>query len=144
MFTKILVAVDGSDPSKNAVRYASNLAKKYDASLHLVHAPQIEVETLSMGSATLGVLPTRDVLTVQGKSVIENASKWAEENGCKPTATEILIGDTTQSILKYVDEKGIDLVVSGSRGLGGLRGLLQGSVSQKLTSHAACPVLTVR
>ncbi|EPX81019.1 universal stress protein [Litoreibacter arenae] len=144
MFTKILVAVDGSDHSKNAVRYASDLATKYDAALHVVHAPQIEVESLSFGSSMVGALPTPDAVNAQGKAVVDKAKAWAEEAGHKPDAVEILIGDTSQAILKYVSDKGIDLVVSGSRGLGGLRGLLQGSVSQKLTSHAACPVLTVR
>lgn len=144
MFTKILVAVDGSDHSKNAVRYACDIAQKYSAALHLVHAPQIEVGTLTLGSGMIDVMPTRERLTAQGKSVLDTATAWAEASGHKPEVTEILIGDTTQSILQYVDEKGIDLIVSGSRGLGGLRGLLQGSVSQKLTSHASCPVLTVR
>ncbi|MDN5786596.1 universal stress protein [Pseudorhodobacter sp.] len=144
MFTKILVAVDGSDQSRNAVRYASDLAKKYDAALHLVHAPQIEVETLTLGSGMLDVLPTRDLLAKQGKTVLDQAGAWAEEGGRKADSTEILLGDATQAILKYAAENGIDLIVSGSRGLGALRGLLQGSVSQKLTSHATCPVLTVR
>lgn len=144
MFTKILVAVDGSDHSKNAVRFACDIAQKYHAALHLVHAPQIEVGTLTLGSGMIDVMPTRERLAAQGKSVLDTATAWAQASGHKPEVVEVLIGDTTQSILQYVGENGIDLIVSGSRGLGGLRGLLQGSVSQKLTSHATCPVLTVR
>ena len=144
MFSKILVAVDGSEPSRKAVGYASDLAAKYGASLDIVHAPQIEVETLALGGGSLGAMPTRTALAAQGEAIVNQAVAWAEEGGCKPSATEILMGDTSKSILNYAAENGIDLIVTGSRGLGGLRGLLQGSVSQKLTSHAACPVLTVR
>ena len=144
MFSKILVAVDGSDQSRKAVRYASDLAVKYGSALHIVHAPQIEVETLSLGAGTLGAMPTRTSLSEQGEAILRNASALAAEAGCKPTASEVLMGDTTKSILRYAEQNGIDLIVSGSRGLGGLRGLVQGSVSQKLTSHAACPVLTIR
>ena len=144
MFSKILVAVDGSEHSRNAVRYASDLAQKYGAALHMVHAPQIEVETLTLGSGMVKTMPTHELMAAQGGAVISKAEQWAVEAGHKADITEILTGDTAKAILQYVDANGIDLIVTGSRGLGGLRGLLQGSVSQKLTSHATCPVLTVR
>lgn len=144
MFKKILVAVDGSTPSRRAVGFGADLAAKYGAALHLVHAPQIAAETLSLGSGSYEVLPTEKTLVKLGEPVIEKAKTWAREAGHAADAVEMLIGDTAQSILDYADRNGIDLIISGSRGLGGLRGLLQGSVSQKLTAHADCPVLTVR
>lgn len=144
MFTNILVAVDGSEHSRRAVRYASDIAEKYKASLHIVHAPQIEIETLSLGSGSLGVLPTHERIEALGKPVMEKAQAWAKDAGHEADATSILTGDTTECILGYAEQNGVDLIVSGSRGLGNLRGLLQGSISQKLTAHSSCPVLTVR
>lgn len=144
MFTKILVAVDGSDHSQRALECACDIANKYGAALHVVHAPQIEVETLTMGSGmTAETMPTRDRLANLGTPIIDRAKSWAGAAGCEPAAVEILLGDTAQSILDYAKRNGIDLIVSGSRGFGNLRGLLQGSVSQKLTAHSTCPVLTV-
>ena len=144
MFTTILVAVDGSDHSQHAVRYASNIAAKYGATLHIVHAPQIEIETLSFGAGTLGALPTHERMNALGKPIMEKAVGWAKEAGHEAETTKILTGDTAEGILRYAEENGVDLIVSGSRGLGNLRGLLQGSISQKLTAHSPCPVLTVR
>ncbi|RVH85207.1 universal stress protein, partial [Sinorhizobium medicae] len=53
-------------------------------------------------------------------------------------------GDYAETILAVADEVDADLIVVGSRGLGGLRGLLVGSVSQKVVQHADCSVLVVR
>ncbi|EKE45366.1 hypothetical protein OCGS_0456 [Oceaniovalibus guishaninsula JLT2003] len=144
MFKTILVAVDGSDHSHKAVRYACDLANKYDAALHVVHVPEIEVSTLTLGAAAMDILPTEDRIEALGRPVADKARGWAEAAGRTPDSVSILRGDAAQAILDAVDEKGADLMVSGRRGFGGLRGLLQGSVSQKLASHATCPVLTVR
>ncbi|WP_116598293.1 universal stress protein [Primorskyibacter marinus] len=61
-----------------------------------------------------------------GKPVMEKAQAWAKDAGHEADATSLLTGDTTESILGYAEQNGVDLIVSESRGLGNLRGLLQG------------------
>ena len=58
--------------------------------------------------------------------------------------TEIIEGDPATAIIDVAATRKSDLIVMGSRGLGRLAGLLLGSTSQKVVSHAACPVLIVR
>jgi nucleotide-binding universal stress UspA family protein len=56
----------------------------------------------------------------------------------------VLAGKTADMIVRDVEHRGADLVVLGSRGLGGVRRLLLGSVSESVLTHAACSVLIVR
>ena len=58
--------------------------------------------------------------------------------------TETLEGPAAEAILNVVEARDIDLVIMGTRGRGGLKGLLLGSQSQKVVSHATCPVMLVR
>jgi nucleotide-binding universal stress UspA family protein len=57
---------------------------------------------------------------------------------------EILGGPASEAILSVADVRKIELIIMGTRGLGSLRGLLIGSTSQKVLSHALCPVLLAR
>ena len=141
MFEKILVAVDGSEHSHAAIRYACDLAGRYGSSMHFVHVPEGEVGTLTLGA---GSVPWSDAAKRLGAEIAEKARGWAKAAGREPDSVDVLQGDAAQAILEYAELNDIELIVSGRRGLGGLRGLLQGSVSQKLASHAACPVLTVK
>ena len=61
-----------------------------------------------------------------------------------PATADIVFGTSARSILEYAGEKGIDLIVMGTHGRGGLSHLLMGSVAAKVVRQAACPVLTVR
>ncbi|KAA3619005.1 MAG: universal stress protein [Proteobacteria bacterium] len=56
----------------------------------------------------------------------------------------MLRGDPAAELIRYLNSKGADAVVSGSRGLGNLRGLVIGSVSQKLSQHAPCACIMVK
>jgi len=58
--------------------------------------------------------------------------------------TDVLEGPAAEAILGVVEARGNDLIIMGTRGLGRLTGLLLGSQSQKVVSHAPCPVLLVR
>ncbi|MCL6560065.1 MAG: universal stress protein, partial [Firmicutes bacterium] len=58
--------------------------------------------------------------------------------------TDIAVGQPADEIIKKVKDSQCDLVVMGSRGLGEIKGYLMGSVSNRVTRHAACPVLIVR
>lgn len=144
MFETVVVAVDGSDHSDAAVRIAADIAAKYQARLHLVHVPEVEFTAIAVGSAAVAIPVNQEETAAKAKAVIDAAKALATKAGQSASTAEILEGDPAEAILNRAAELNADLLVTGRRGLGKLRGLLMGSVSQKLTTHATCAVLTVK
>lgn len=137
----VVVAVDGSDAAKNAVRWAANTAAKRGVPLRLV-------STYSMPQFLYaeGMVPPQelyDELTAETMEVIEKSRLVAEE-----VAPGLQIGYTIAEgapidmLLEISDE--VTMIVMGSRGLGGLSSMVMGSVSAAVVSHAHCPVVVVR
>lgn len=138
MFKHILVAVDGSEHALRAAQLAGDLARNFGSSLIVltayepVHAykgqPYIQEEI-------------NQRLAWAEQSQDEAKRKIGEIPG--KLIMETLEGPAAEAILNVVDTRDIDLIVMGTRGLGGLRGLLLGSQSHKVVTHAACPVMLV-
>ena len=146
MFKNIIVAVDGSDNSNNAVHTACNLAKHYGSKLTLVHAPQVETAAFATGAVAgyhaLDTAPSHDELMAAGQKVVDAALSEARAGGIDADA-EVLIGDAATRVVQVAKERDADLIVCGRRGLGGLAGLFLGSTSQKIQHRAHCACLTV-
>lgn len=87
---------------------------------------------------------TARMVSALGDAIAEQAASRARELGASDVTIRVMPGDYAKSILETAEELGVDLIVMGSRGLGGLKGLLLGSVSNKVTQHATCSVMTVR
>lgn len=140
---RIVVGVDGSETSRHALRWAAEEARSHGSQLHVIHA--WEVPTLAVGT---GVSPGRR--TARPDAQHEEASKLVadvvrDELGDNPPGdvrTSIGRGPAAGVLLDAAREA--DLLVVGSRGLGGFKGLLLGSVSSKMAAHAPCPVVIVR
>lgn len=143
MFTKILVSFDGSDHAKAAVRLASELALKCDATLEIVHVPETPNDIIAVGDTAVLIPVDEAEIMERAEKILAEAAAMAQQVGVEGVTTELLRGLPAQAILDHAGYLGADLIVAGRRGLGALRGLLLGSVSQKLTSQATCPVLTV-
>lgn len=145
MIKNILVPVDGSEYSKNALELACDLADKYDARMHLLHvilSPEAK-HTLVLGGASVTVDASKEEIEQAGHKVIEAAKKIAAEHGRKDVETDVLGGPTAQRILEYAKNNDIDMIVMGSRGLSDISGLLVGSVSHKVSHLAKCTCVTV-
>lgn len=146
---RVLAAVDGSEHALRAVRLAAELASRCEAELHLVHVltdtrsgriprgmeEYERLEHLELSEAT--------VLREAAEQMLETAAEQARAAGIARVDCHVARGDPASTILAHAAALGADVLVVGRRGLGELSGLLQGSVSQKVTYHAACPVLTV-
>ena len=145
---RILVAVDGSDPSLRAVDLAADLAAKYQAELLLVHVmpeqapldPTLRELARSEGSAGSPF----EVFRAFGSKALSDAQTRANDAGASRVTPEIASGDPGAVILASARDRSIDLVVLGRRGRGQLSALLLGSVSQRVANRAPCPVLIVR
>ena len=144
MFNEIVVAFDGSEHSELAVRAACSLAEKYDANLHIVHAPEVYDQAVAMGASAVVLPVSEESLQESGESMISRAVALAEEAGRPAVSTEILAAPAADAIISFAEKKNAELIVSGRRGLGNLKGMILGSVSQQLASSAECAVLTVK
>ncbi|WP_028670762.1 universal stress protein [Saccharospirillum impatiens] len=142
----ILVPVDGSDPAKKAIEFAADWAKHHDATLLLVHVPEPPVgdEVMVMGGASIYMHTTPDELRTIGDSIVKAGAELAREQGCKSVETLVEIGDPARKIVAVAEDRKVDMIVMGTRGLGDWKSLLLGSVSHKVTHLADCTCVTVR
>ena len=144
--TKILLATDGSREAELAARTAADLAQKTHSELHVVHG---------FGIAPVGppVYPeATDLQSVEYEAEIEERQRISEQRAREVLQAEAekvrsFGGTVAQGHLiegRLAPEIGAGLIVMGSRGLGGIRRALMGSVSDAVVRHAHCPVLVVR
>jgi nucleotide-binding universal stress UspA family protein len=142
----IMVPVDGSDPAKKAIEFAADWAKHHDGELLLLHVPEPPVgdEVMVMGGASIYMHATPEELNKAGESIVKAGSELAKELGCKKVETLVEIGDPARKIVAMAEERNVDMIVMGTRGLGDWKSLLLGSVSHKVTNHSKCTCVTVR
>ena len=137
----IVVGVDGSETARLATRWAAREAKQRGATLRLVTAWSLPSGTY-YGPAPASDEMVKDLVKAAEDTVALAAQEVRDEAGLIDVETSIEEGQATQVLMDAA--KSADLVVVGSRGLGGFRELLLGSVSQQLAHYAACPVVIVR
>ncbi len=133
---RIVVGTDGSLSSAAAVDWATDEAELRDAELVVVHAwhyPYHIKHTESHG---------RDATRVDAALVLEEAVIASREQRRGPVRGELVENDAAAALLEVAGDA--DLVVVGSRGRGGFRALLFGSVARAVSQHAACPTVVVR
>jgi nucleotide-binding universal stress UspA family protein len=139
MFNKILLAVDGSDHARHAAQKAAELARALKPTeLRIVAA----FNTIPMYLGEPNVQITLDTLRRDAKRILDKTLIEVGDVPCD-VHTEILEGDAAEAIINVANSRKVDLIVMGSRGHGGLTGLLVGSTSQKVVTHAHCPVMIV-
>jgi nucleotide-binding universal stress UspA family protein len=85
-----------------------------------------------------------EIRTAIGRGIISNAEQEARSKQVKSVRTMLADGDPASVILEVADKEKPELLVMGSRGLGGIQRLLTGSVSQKVCNSASCTVVIVR
>jgi len=145
-FNRILVAVDGSENSIRAARAAMILCERLGAELNVVQAIPKPQSSRGM-SVRLGPL-LKDYYAASVREAEKNIQKVvasAQKRGLKVTGKVLDYPSTTvEAILDYAVGIGADLIVVGTRGLGGFTKLIMGSVSTAIVNHASCSVLVVR
>jgi len=142
----ILIAYDGSDDAKAAIKQAGELFRGQPTTVLTVW--QRFVDTLSRLGGGLGVIVDYDDIdrdTEQtAKDTAEEGTRLANEAGLTATSRAAVIESTiAEEILKTAAELQAGAVVCGSRGYAGLKSLLLGSVSHHLVQHADLPVVVV-
>ena len=138
--TRILVPTDFSPCSQDAVRYAAVLAKRFGASISVLHV----IETLSYTlTESLQWVDLYAHVRTLVEPMMDGLVRDLREQ--KFTAVGTLIqGVAYDEIVKKAKEESADLIVMGTHGRRGMRHLLMGSVAERVVRAAPCPVLTVR
>ena len=141
---KILLLVDGSENSIQAKEYAAYLAEVTKSSVDILHVVNLGAEYAALNPVAGGYVPeelTED-LKENGEAVLREAKiGFAIDTQVR---TQLGFGAPTEVAISFCEEHKPDLLIMGSRGMGTLKGLVLGSVSGYLTSHAPCPVLVVK
>ncbi len=153
MYKKILVAFDGSEASKHALDHAVSIADLMQAEVNIVSVvPKVMMPVFpDEGFGAAPITAAQDLGDYQnkmreiyGKSLVE-----AEEDikGHYPdlvVKTQLLDGRPSSSIVDEAENNEMDLIVIGSRGLGGITGWILGSTSRRIVESCTKPVLVIK
>jgi nucleotide-binding universal stress UspA family protein len=136
----IVVGVDGSRGSEAALRFAAEEAALREATLRVVSAYHVPVPVYAGG-----LVPAVGLMTgfreIAEEIAVDAAAKVEHIDPDVRVQKRICEGQPADELVR--EAEGADLLVVGSRGLGGFRSLLLGSVSQQVAHHAPCPVVIV-
>ena len=139
VFKKILIPLDGSECSFNALEKAVHIAKKFDSEMTLINVYSISEFKLTPSQIFESVKELRK----SGEAVLEEGKKKIKSQDLQVTAF-IKEGHAVERIVETAKENNFDLIVMGARGLSTFKQILLGSVSHGVTMHALCPVLIVK
>ena len=141
MFTRILLAYDGSAFSEKALQQAIRLAKDSPAKLEVVHV--LHNPVVVVGEAIVN--PSNEYEKEYLKRTESMVEKINPQLAELPDAKAImLIGNPVIAILDYAKEMAADIIIVGSRGLSDVKELFLGSVSHNIVQHSSIPVLVVK
>ena len=146
--TKILLATDGSKEARLALTTAADLATSTNSELHVVYAVPTAAQRPFPNPITSR---PAEVLEHELEEAMQQAQEFLDkqverikEEGVSLAEAHLVRGRPDREIVHLSEEIRAGLIVMGSRGLGGVRRALMGSVSDSVVRHAHCPVLIVR
>ncbi|MDR6998963.1 universal stress protein [Neobacillus niacini] len=140
--SRIVVPYDQSELSKQALETAITLAKQ-DERVELNVITVINTQTAVYNYVTFDSDPVRQAQLAEAKEML-NEVKEKLSGLPNKARTFIIEGSPAMSIVDFIVEENADLVVMGSRGLGGLKELFLGSVSHYVVQKSPCPVFIVK
>jgi nucleotide-binding universal stress UspA family protein len=137
---RILVAIDGSDPSLKAARMAADIALRFGAQLTLVHVVPKLLLPPDVYGLTLAEVEREH--RAYAEKLLQKAIAFLAEPGVDTTST-ILYGSPAESIAEEAAAGDVGMVVVGSRGHGAVARVFLGSVSDRIVHISPKPVLVV-
>ncbi len=147
--TTILLATDGSREAELAASTAADLANSTDSELHLLSVtpgnpdPVYQIHEASLRYETYE--QALEAIKAETQKVLDEQVRKVQLAGGSVKEAHLKVGERRdEAIIHTAEELGAGLIVMGSRGLGGVRRALMGSVSDSVVRHAHCPVMVVR
>lgn len=138
--SKIVVGVDGSEQAQRALQWALTQAQAHGSELVVVHVTFAGVPLGHVGE----LAKLEGFARERGEQTVSDALHQAGATETDVPITPKILWDVQPASALIDEAQDADLLVVGSRGLGGFRGMLLGSVSGHCVHHAPCPVVTVR
>jgi nucleotide-binding universal stress UspA family protein len=140
IFSKIIIAIDGSDASMDAADYAISISKQHNAELYALHVIRADVDLFGPHETSEFMTTMRN----EGKKYMDKVILKANEKNIQIKTEFISSTNIAGGIVDYAEENNIDLIVIGTRGLSGFKKLLLGSVATNVVTYAHCPVMVVK
>jgi nucleotide-binding universal stress UspA family protein len=147
LIKRILVAVDGSNSSLNASDFAIDMAKRFESeliALYVIEPKYNELETaISPRPGRLKNVFTKAM--EKGEQIVHNVKEKAVKNHLN-IQTDVINGITSvvKAIVEYSEDKEVNMIVVGSRGMTGFKKMLLGSVASGVVTYAHCPVVVIK
>ncbi len=139
LIKKVLFLTDGSQNSRSALRYAVEICRNFEASLHLLSVIEDMPPYLNLEVGSEFISQIQETV----RSEVVKCSDYCETSGIVCSG-EIRHGVPYEEIIKYAKDLDADLIVMSTHGHTGLTHILLGSVAEKIVRYAPCPVLTTR
>lgn len=142
-FQKILLATDFSDCAEEACAYALTLARKFDASLQILHVINEPVDLRGFYVPHISFEQLEKEIADGAATMLET---FCKDNlaGFNNYTTAVASGVPFEEINRIAQEQDISLIVIGTHGRSGLDHLIFGSTAERVVRSAPCPVLTIR
>jgi len=144
---RILVPTDFSDASTDGVRAAADVARRFGASLTLIHVDASAVYLAAVRAAATGLGAAQEAVEEYRQSLALKLLEFLDENVGKDTDAAPLLAqddDPARGILSAARDRGMDWIVMSAAGRTGWRAALMGSTAARVVRDAPVPVLTVR
>ena len=150
-FSKILVAIDGSDHSMKAAQYAIDIAR--DNKAQLIALTVLDITKIGYAASAFIASPTHGLDELERKR--KEAQEWLDkiaklialQNANDDIQFKSKIEESMSvagTIVEFAENQNMDLIVVGSRGRSGFTKLLLGSVASTVVTYATCPVLVIK
>ncbi|HXT68768.1 MAG TPA: universal stress protein [Vicinamibacterales bacterium] len=141
----ILVATDFSEPAGTALRYGLELAKRFDARLHVLHV----VDDLAAHPYTVlpgppDVVALQKDLEAESRASLEALLPEPARSASRALVDMVVSTSPAEAIMDFARDHQVDLIIIGTHGRRGLARVILGSVARHVSGAAPCPVLTVR
>jgi nucleotide-binding universal stress UspA family protein len=140
---RILVPIDFSAHSKNALKYAIPFAVQFSASIDLIYVVEPAIYPSDFSIGQVGFPNIEDELRTRGSNELDELMK-KEIAKRVPARRVVRTGKPFYEILSYAQEEKIDLIVIATHGHTNVEHILFGSTAEKVVRRAPCPVLVVR
>lgn len=141
----VLVATDFSPASEVALTYGRELARAFDASLHVLHVvDDLAAHAASSNAPQLNLGQLQTSLEREARDALEALLTDDDRRTLDARPVQVTGHGAAKAILAYAQEHVVDVIVVGTQGRTGVAHLLMGSVAEHVVRAAPCPVLTVR
>ena len=142
LFKNILFPIDFSECSISVFSYAVDMARRFDAKLHLLF--------VTRDISYLGAIDVSSEMLIDTMGEVTRAAENKMQSFCDKNLTDfpnydckIVVGNPGEEIVKFADEQAIDLIIMGTHGRKGLDRIMMGSVADHVVKGASVPVLTL-